>query len=44
MTKHHSQTTHHGWLHAQSGADDCVELDAEADDRGAGARWDQADG
>jgi hypothetical protein len=37
MTKHRSQTTHQGWLRAQSGADDSVELDAEDDDRGAGA-------
>ena len=44
MTKHRWHATHHGWLPAQSGADDSVELDAEDGDRGAGGRWDQADG
>jgi hypothetical protein len=44
MTKHRSQTTHHGWLPTESGVDHSVELDAEYGDRGAGAHWDQADG
>jgi len=37
MTKHRSQTIHHGWLLARSAADDSVELDAVDGDRASEA-------